>query len=438
MIDNSASVDYGFDAFLEFIENRFSSDASGGRFIRDVFGRLSFVAPATINDADVIAAKNAITPQIQVFLAQRSALLSSDSPLASSLLEEDGLHFAGKTGTSYVLLDRRVAGDAWLSPPSEESKTVTRIAFYGLKGGVGRSTALAVCAADLASTGLNVLVLDLDLEAPGLESVLLREDRMPDFGVLDWLAAATAGLNASELVPDMVGGSPFTSGSGLVDVVPVAGRLTLGRPETFLSKLARAYTPGAPSGEFLHKSFADKVEVLIRQLSERRRYDVILLDVRAGLHETSAASILGLGANVLLFGTNSMHTFSGYAILLATVRQAMESWVGVPDLRDRFKMVHGRASASATGRSLFLSSSWQLWLDHLYDAVGDELDSDAFSFDLDDVSAPHYPLTISSSETFVDFSPAQNPELLTPSSYGSAYGEVLNYVRSCVLTKAEQ
>ena len=41
--------------------------------------------------------------------------------------------------------------------------------FYSFKGGVGRSMAMAGVAYLLAERGLRVLVIDFDLEAPGLE-----------------------------------------------------------------------------------------------------------------------------------------------------------------------------------------------------------------------------------------------------------------------------
>jgi Mrp family chromosome partitioning ATPase len=44
-----------------------------------------------------------------------------------------------------------------------------RIVFFSIKGGVGRSTALAASAWALAESGKRVLVLDLDLESPGVE-----------------------------------------------------------------------------------------------------------------------------------------------------------------------------------------------------------------------------------------------------------------------------
>jgi hypothetical protein len=58
-------------------------------------------------------------------------------------------------------------------------------------------------------------------------------------------------------------------------------------------------------------------------------YDIVLIDGRAGLHETTAAPVLGLGAKVLLFGINEPQTFQGYAFLLAHIRERIaggEDW----------------------------------------------------------------------------------------------------------------
>src|ERR1035438_2215790 len=52
---------------------------------------------------------------------------------------------------------------------SQEQAKATFITFYSFKGGVGRSMALINTAGILAGRrGFRVLVLDLDLEAPGL------------------------------------------------------------------------------------------------------------------------------------------------------------------------------------------------------------------------------------------------------------------------------
>jgi tetratricopeptide (TPR) repeat protein len=54
-------------------------------------------------------------------------------------------------------------------------------AFYSFKGGVGRSMALVNLAYALAAKGRNVLILDMDLEAPGLSGFLRRKDEIAGF-----------------------------------------------------------------------------------------------------------------------------------------------------------------------------------------------------------------------------------------------------------------
>ncbi len=50
---------------------------------------------------------------------------------------------------------------------SEEKPKAAFVTFYSFKGGVGRSMALINTAGILAGRGFRVLVIDLDLEAPG-------------------------------------------------------------------------------------------------------------------------------------------------------------------------------------------------------------------------------------------------------------------------------
>ena len=54
--------------------------------------------------------------------------------------------------------------------------------FYSLRGGVGRSTALAYTAQILASRGPFVLCVDMDLEAPALAALFSKEDEISHRG----------------------------------------------------------------------------------------------------------------------------------------------------------------------------------------------------------------------------------------------------------------
>jgi Mrp family chromosome partitioning ATPase len=64
------------------------------------------------------------------------------------------------------------------------------VTFYSFKGGVGRSTALGLVAGILATRNRRVVMVDFDLEAPGI-SVLFRSDvenfNQEQYGVVDYL-----------------------------------------------------------------------------------------------------------------------------------------------------------------------------------------------------------------------------------------------------------
>lgn len=59
------------------------------------------------------------------------------------------------------------------------------ITFYSFKGGVGRTMALVNVAAQLAEMGRKVLVVDFDLEAPGLETFERLRPPQPHRGLVE-------------------------------------------------------------------------------------------------------------------------------------------------------------------------------------------------------------------------------------------------------------
>jgi tetratricopeptide (TPR) repeat protein len=70
-------------------------------------------------------------------------------------------------------------------------------AFYSFKGGVGRSMAVLNLAYALAAKGRHVLVLDMDLEAPGLSGFLHRAEEITGFARLDMVDLVSWASSAS-------------------------------------------------------------------------------------------------------------------------------------------------------------------------------------------------------------------------------------------------
>ncbi len=206
----------------------------------------------------------------------------------------------------------------WMVPPSEPAWQVKEdhppvIAFYSFKGGVGRTTALASFAIQRARTGETVVIVDLDLDAPGVGTLLHPgADTTPHLGVVDYLIE-------SPLHPEMtlsdyyhlcleyptspLGGS--IAGAGQIFVFP-AGTLD----SEYLSILSRLDLEPRPD---------EPKHPLLRLLSDARtelRPDWILIDCRAGLSESSGFALSGLANLTVLLGTTSTQSWTGLRLVV--------------------------------------------------------------------------------------------------------------------------
>jgi cellulose biosynthesis protein BcsQ len=337
---------------------------------------------------------------------------------------------------SFRLLDRRIIGSAWLDSPPERPIAPPRIVFASLKGGVGRSTALAVVASDLSRRNKNILVVDLDLEAPGIGETLLTDDRMPRFGTVDYLVENGLGGITDPLLTEFVGTSSLTSPSGgRVDVLPALGWEAVKHPSNTLPKLSRAMIEDiTANGEPI--AVTDQISEMIRRFAERESYDVVLIDTRAGLAEIAAPAILGLGATVLLFGTAQRQTIQGYSALFAALKLLAERDKDAgktAEWRLLFKAVHAKSSLDESVLARHRDNLYELFADNLYDAEDiHQTDTDAVTFGIDDEEAPHRPLIIPFSPNFVDFDPVQAPSQLNAAFYEQTYRPFLNGIDSLI------
>ena len=200
-------------------------------FLRDASGRLTFVllSDAHTHEERTGLAANAVEVLGAYVDKDGFAVATPDELFDDSLREVDNAarieinhnRFNGAVN----LVDRRLVGADWLRKPLSASGRPARFVFASVKGGVGRSTALCVLAAELASKGRRVLAIDMDLEAPGLGNLLLPDKTLPEFGLLDYLVELEGGNPLDEeFFADLVGHSWVGGGRGRVDAV-LAGSL---------------------------------------------------------------------------------------------------------------------------------------------------------------------------------------------------------------------
>ncbi len=331
------------------------------------------------------------------------------------------------------LVDRRIVGTGWLAEPAAATSGPPRVVFASLKGGVGRSTALTVLAADLARRGRNVLVFDLDLEAPGLGHLLLEDGRLPDYGVIDFLVEDGIGGVGSDLLRRFVGTSQLTSSSGgVVDVMSAIGRKSEAAPENILAKLSRAMIEDVTETGTV--SVSQQVSSMIDRIVALGSYDAVLIDSRAGLAELAAPAVIGLGATVLLFGTAQRQTIEGYRALFAALQllaQRDKAQGRSAEWRLALRPVYAKAGLDAEAADRFRDDIYELYSEYLYDAEQeDEVGAQVapLRFTQQDGSAPHTPLMIPFNPAFVDFDPSRQPTQLTTAFYEQSFRPFLDAI----------
>ena len=424
--------------FVRTIGEYFGFDAlKQGMIVRDSSGRLRFLsseaAPSEEQRADI---EKRIADILGAYARTDGAVYFIDDAGVQRLLKDPEAFPIREGSLEFNLLDRRIIGSAWLNIPPAESAKPPRIVFASLKGGVGRSTALAVAASDLARRNKNILVVDLDLEAPGVGDMLLDEERVPRFGTVDYLVENGLGGISDARLLDFIGTSSLTiPGGGRVDVLPALGKQGIQTPSNTLPKLSRAMIEDIdPQGAPI--PVATQIADMIGRFTGRELYDAVLIDSRAGLSELAAPAILGLGANVLLFGTAQRQTIRGYAALFGGLKLLADRDIkaGRPaEWRLSFKAVHAKAGLDEPSGARFRDELYELFADNLYDELKDVQENpDVINFDIDDENAPHWPLIIPFTQNFVDFDPVQAPKQLNAPFYEQAYRPFLNGVDSII------
>ena len=389
---------------------------------RDLNGRVRFIAPEHC-EADA-AQRTQIEGAYRV-LAERLAphAYPAEEGILYEATKEEALHGAqpfrlGGFQNAWVV-DRLANESAWESI-AEVASGVPRIVFFSIKGGVGRSTALAASAWALARAGKRVLVMDLDLESPGLSSSLLPSDRQPRYGITDWLVEDLVD-NGNLLLGDMYATSNLTT-AGEIFLVPAHGS----DPGEYVAKLGRVWMPKVDA-QMRSESWSARLNRLIYSLDGHIRPDVILVDSRAGIDEVAAACVTDLGAHtVLMFAIQGQQTWTGYRALFSHWQQREV----ITKIRGRLQLIAGLVPDDERRLEYLVALRADAYL--LFADTYDEVEPGAISewnFEEDDDDAPHTPLPIRWNRGWYGLlSLQQRMVQVDESEVQSVYGELIDFL----------
>lgn len=204
---------------------------------------------------------------------------------------------------------------------SKQGKIIT---FYSYKGGTGRSMALANIAWILAANSKRVLVVDWDLEAPGLQRYfrpfLVDRELTSSPGVVDLitdfiLEAITPLAKGETLEPDwflprtdidpyvISLNWKFPSG-GQLDLIP-AGKQGPDYGQRFAAINWQKFYDVLGGGAFIEQL----------KLNMRSQYDYILIDSRTGVSDTSGICTLQMPDSLVVCFTLNNQSIEGAAAI---------------------------------------------------------------------------------------------------------------------------
>ena len=365
--------------------------------LRDLTGRVRLVIPEGVQmPAQMETALREVVERLEAALGAH-AYPSDRAVLRAAPEELDALREGAlrvPLGDLVVYMaDRLLTGMGWRTVRPGLPQAPRRFTLFSLKGGVGRSTTAAVLASHLAGKGLKVLVVDLDLESPGVSSMVLAPEEHPDYGVADWFVEDLVG-QGDEVLLRMVGRPRWRQElPGDILVAPAYGA----DPGDYLSKLGRVYLDRSPeSPDASPERWSSRLLRMLDALESHHKPDAVVLDSRNGLHDLAAAAVTDVRAHVLLFAVDSEATWAGYKVLF----KHWADYGAATSIRTRLSLV---ASLVPVERESLLlkrmrERAWDLFREYLYDDVppdpGEAARSEVFSFDLADDEAPHSPWPI--------------------------------------------
>lgn len=198
------------------------------------------------------------------------------------------------------------------------------VSFYSYKGGVGRTVALLNVAWNLAVRGVRVALIDLDLEAPGLQAAHLRptsdggwEPPAPQTGFAD-LVTDYRSARIDAVAPSL--GRYLVEGlgpGGRMALLPASGSATP-RYEGFVQSFSwRDFydsheRPGKHAMSDIVRGFADL------------GYDYVLIDGRTGLTDVRGVTLVDLPDLVVMVTNLSRQSVEGTKGQLAQVERVNE------------------------------------------------------------------------------------------------------------------
>ncbi len=257
--------------------------------------------------------------------------------LTSSELEEDDYYselFSNDSELVFYKNSRRKLTNLLNSESNYIPKTPI-IGYYSYKGGMGRSTHLAITATHLARRhDKKIVILDCDFEAPGFSNFFLENPSAPRYqnGLVEYFfdTEIDTEINLDNYSWEV---SKDFSKDGEIRIFP-AGNLSIEDADnSYFDNHLMHYLEGLSRLDFSSKeNIINKFKNLIEKIELQYQPDAIFIDSRTGFTDIFGIVGLKLASHVVGFFSNSAQNLPG-------IYQFIDSVKSIPEIKNEFRVL---------------------------------------------------------------------------------------------------
>ena len=261
---------------------------------------------------------------------------------------------------------------------SSEDRRSKRVCFYSFKGGAGRTTAVVMSAIELAGQGKKIVIIDFDLEAPGIAS-LFPEESMSQYGLLDFLLESNVydmEIKIDEYIYPVGDYCHVDKLGGEIYVMPAYGKVTKNNADIYRKSIMR-FDLDTPA----YEEKITPVDNLLRMLDKFLDPDFIFIDTRSGIHQIGGMMLTRYTDLALLFFYGSTQNTEGMKMTIPVLRKKQ-----IP-----FIMINSKVPVNEQ----LAYQEKRVYLEGAYDAL--RMCDERYSREeigIEDDSADHYPIDI--------------------------------------------
>ena len=252
------------------------------------------------------------------------------------------------------------------------------VSFYSFKGGVGRTTTMMMSAIGAARRGKKVVVLDFDLEAPGVSS-FFPEDALSQYGILDFLVESNVyqeEINIDEYLSPVGEYCHVNQSGGEIYILPAVGTAAQNDVETYRKNLMR-FDMDVPA----YEEEKTPIDMLLSKIDSFLKPDYIFMDTRSGIHQIGGITLTRYSDLALLFFYGSKQNIDGMGMTLPILKSS-----GTPFLLINSK-VPVNESLAQIEKKMYIEGAYQA----LSKCDKEYQENEVL---LEDESAEHYPIHI--------------------------------------------